>query len=363
VKLLLITDAVGGVWVYSLELARALRTLGIEPVLAVMGPSPTPEQREAADGIKLIDTGLPLDWMPGTSADLRHAGEAIARLASREGADLVQTCSATLLADVHFDQPTIAVQHSCTASWWTAVRGTPLPAEFAWRRDLVARGLANACAIVAPSNEFATETNRIYAPPHVAVAIHNGRTPLAAAPTSQAAAVFTAGRLWDEGKNLATLDRAAAKLPIPIRAAGPTTGPNGAAASFANLDLLGPLNEPAIAAELAARPIFASAALYEPFGLSVLEAAQAGCALILSDIPTFRELWTDAAILLDARDAEASAAAIQHLLDNPAERARLGQAARHRSARYSVEAMGGHMAELYRQVLADQPTLQLAGAA
>ena len=41
-------------------------------------------------------------------------------------------------------------------------------------------------------------------------------------------------------------------------------------------------------------------ALYEPFGLAVLEAAQAGCALVLSDIPTFRELWDGAALFVAA---------------------------------------------------------------
>ena len=38
-RLLLVTDAVGGVWVYSVELARALKPMGIEVVVAVTGPS------------------------------------------------------------------------------------------------------------------------------------------------------------------------------------------------------------------------------------------------------------------------------------------------------------------------------------
>jgi glycosyltransferase involved in cell wall biosynthesis len=36
--------------------------------------------------------------------------------------------------------------------------------------------------------------------------------------------------------------------------------------------------------------------LYEPFGLAVAEAARAARPLVLSDIPTFRELWGDAAL-------------------------------------------------------------------
>src|SRR5947209_19631197 len=58
-RLLLVTDAVGGVWVYSLELARALRPLGIETLLAVMGPPATASQRDEAADVELIDTGLP----------------------------------------------------------------------------------------------------------------------------------------------------------------------------------------------------------------------------------------------------------------------------------------------------------------
>ena len=61
-RLLMTTDAVGGVWQYSLELAAALE---VEVVLAVLGPAPGAEQRMAAEvaGVQLVDTGLPLDWL------------------------------------------------------------------------------------------------------------------------------------------------------------------------------------------------------------------------------------------------------------------------------------------------------------
>ncbi len=53
-----------------------------------------------------------------------------------------------------------------------------------------------------------------------------------------------------------------------------------------------------MATAYAAATVFASMARYEPFGLAVLEAAQAGMRLVLSDIPTFRELWDGAAIFV-----------------------------------------------------------------
>src|SRR5437870_616064 len=101
-RLLVVTDAVGGVWVYSLELARALRPLGIETVIAVTGPSPSARQVEQAASFELIDTSLPLEWLATSPGEIRRAGLEIAELALREQVDIVQTSSAALLADTHF---------------------------------------------------------------------------------------------------------------------------------------------------------------------------------------------------------------------------------------------------------------------
>src|SRR3546814_16818778 len=72
-------------------------------------------------------------------------------------------------------------------------------------------------------------------------------------------------------------------------------------------DLLGVLGEASMAAWRERAGIFVSPSLYEPFGLAVLEAAMSGCALLLSDIPTFRELWDGAAVFTPAGDSDALA--------------------------------------------------------
>jgi glycosyltransferase involved in cell wall biosynthesis len=353
VRLLLVTDAVGGVWVYSLELARALKPLGIDTLLAITGPSPTEQQREQAQGMGLLDTGLPLDWLSTTAGELRRAGDKLAAIAWSEGADIVQTCSAALLADSEFDAPAVAVQHSCIATWWSAVRGTPMPPQFAWRSELVERGLARADAIVAPTGAFAAETARSYQLSRPVLTVHNGRRPISLPPLPQGRFIFTASRLWDEGKNVATLDAAAALVDAPVQAAGPVDGPNDTHVGLEHMHLLGALSPTRMAGLLAARPIFASAALYEPFGLSVLEAAFAGCALILSDIPTHRELWDGAAVFVDARDHRGFAEAMRMLLDDVEARTAFGEAARCRARRYTPERMAQSMAGIYGQ-LAEQ---------
>jgi len=92
----------------------------------------------------------------------------------------------------------------------------------------------------------------------------------------------------------------------------------------------------------------------------VLEAAQAGCALVLSDIATHRELWGDAAIFVPARDPAASAAAIEDLMGSPAKRERLRKLARRRSAIFTPERMARRMADIYALVVS---SAKLAGAA
>jgi glycosyltransferase involved in cell wall biosynthesis len=98
----------------------------------------------------------------------------------------------------------------------------------------------------------------------------------------------------------------------------------------------------------------------------VLEAAFAGCTLLLSDIPTHRELWRGAARFVPADDPHAFAQAANELMAEPAEREALGQAAARRARSLTPEAMAERMAGLYKRFTrpAEQLVpLQLAGAA
>jgi glycosyltransferase involved in cell wall biosynthesis len=214
-------------------------------------------------------------------------------------------------------------------------------------------GLLAADAVAAPSSAFAQAVAEAYGLPAAPIVVHNGRTHRAGANAlSQSGSfAFTAGRLWDEGKNIAALDRAAAGLDIPVTAAGPLVGPNGSRATFGHIEALGDLNDEAMRARLAARPIFVSAALYEPFGLAVLEAAQAGCPLVLSDIATFRELWDGAAVFVPPRDDRGFADAIARLARDEARRSELAEAARARAGRYTVAAMTDGFRRIYGSVL------------
>lgn len=360
-RILITADTVGGVWQYATDLARALKGDEFDPVLVTLGPRPTGAQRADAAGIERIETDLSLDWLASSAAEVADVGRQIARLAAMEGADLVQLNSPALAGAAEFDQPVVAVAHSCVGTWWQAVRTGPIDPDLGWRAELTREGLLAADRIVTPSAAFAAALQRCYGLPEAPEIVHNGRKVRAVPSGAPHDFAFTAGRLWDEAKNLAALDRAAAQLAVPLRAAGPVRGPNGVAIELQHVAALGTLTDEAVAGWLAARPVFVSSAVYEPFGLAVLEAAQAGCPLVLSDIPTFREVWDGAARFVYAHDDAGFARAIEEILGDDALRARLGAAARERSARYTPEATAAGMRALYRDLLAvEEPELAAA---
>lgn len=360
--LLMTVDTVGGVWTYAIDLARMLAPHGWRTTLAVLGPGPDAAQREAATlvpGLSWIDTGLPLDWTAPDADSVRGAAVSLAALAGELRPDLFQVNAPALACVRNPDVPLIVAVHSCMATWWDAMESGPMPSDFAWRTELAREGLAQADRCIAPSSAFGSAVQRCYGLDRAPVTVHNGRLAPPPEPTAPHDCVFTAGRLWDRAKNIATMDAIAGRLSIPFKAAGSLSGPNGERVEPRNLCLIGQVDGDRMARCLAARPIFVSAARYEPFGLAVLEAAAAGCALVLSDIGTFRELWDGAALFLPATDDKGFARVINGLIGDARWRLEIGQAAAARAERYSAAAMADAMARLYAD-LAAGPTRRAA---
>ncbi|HTJ89262.1 MAG TPA: glycosyltransferase [Acidocella sp.] len=361
-RILLTTDAVGGVWTYSLDLAALLARRGMEVELALLGPALASAQQQAVaalPGVRLHETGLPLEWLADSQA-LAALPAALAALARCLRVELVQLHSPALVGDVIWPAPVLAVLHSCPGTWWRAVRGTaPPPEEFLWRMAAVRRGLARVEIVIAPSRALARLAATVYGLSREIRVVANAR-PDVALPGGPREGILCAGRLWDEGKNIALLDRAAALARLPAAAAGPLQGPHGAAIGLTGLRWLGVLAPAALAREMARARLFAAPALYEPFGLAVLEAAQQGAALVLSDIPTFRELWRGAALFLPRDDASAWAAALARLHEQPETCAAWGARARRRARRYAAARFEAAMLSLYG-LPAVPPLIRAAG--
>ena len=95
--------------------------------------------------------------------------------------------------------------------------------------------------------------------------------------------------------------------------------------------------------------VFVEPARYEPFGLAALEAAPCGCALVLGDIPSLREVWGDSALYF--RDAVELEAALRELSSNAELLAKLQLASCTRAQRFTAARMTSEYLALYEALL------------
>jgi glycosyltransferase involved in cell wall biosynthesis len=341
-RVLMTADAVGGVFCYATGLARVIAQRGGCVHLVIMGPPPRPEQLEPLsliDGVTIEVTDLALEWLDPEAHDLPRAAQRLAASAERFAPDVVHL-NGYREAQVEFRAPVLVAAHSCVPSWWRACRGTA-PQEPRWHiyAANANAGLAKAQVWTAPTAAHREIVALTYAPQSHGVVIHNGIDPIGDEP--KRAVILAAGRLWDEAKNIGALTYAARHLPWPVRVAGAITPPHATNVSFraSGLATLGELSRQNLQREMRRAAIFVSPALYEPFGLAVLEAATAGCALVLADLPSFRELWAGAALFVNPRQPDEIYAALDRLCRDHELRRLFQNAALRRSHRYSLEAM------------------------
>lgn len=356
-RVLMTTDAVGGVWHYALELCRGLREHDIDVVLATMGPRPNAEQREAAQRLELTlcESDYRLEWMDTPWADVARAGDWLLELESRHAPDLIHL-NGYAHAALPFHAPKLVVAHSCVCSWWRAVRGEDAPPCWDRYREAVTAGLHSADFIVTPTQAMLDALRHHYSFAVPARVIPNGRAPSEfPRPAEKEPFVLNVGRLWDEAKNAATLAAIASDLPWPVRVAGDLSGPDGRPRTFANVESLGRCASPELARIYARAAIYALPARYEPFGLSVLEAALSGCALVLGDLPSLRELWHDTALFVPPDDSRALHRALATLIAAPAQRQRLAALSHVRAHRFTAARLVSRYLNTYRDLLPTPP--------
>ncbi len=109
-----------------------------------------------------------------------------------------------------------------------------------------------------------------------------------------------------------------------------------------SIELLDALSHEDFLAHLQGAGIFLHPAYYEPFGLSVLEAANSHCCLVLADIPSLRELWDGAAVFVDPSDCDKWVVEVNRLCRDPGLRERYGDAGKFTGCRlFRRENRGG----------------------
>jgi glycosyltransferase involved in cell wall biosynthesis len=348
-------DALGGVWRYGMDLAAGLADLGYDFVFAGLGPSPSSHQLAEAERLgEIVWLDAPLDWTTEDEKALDRIPALLAELVASEGIDLVHLNLPSQAAGLDLPVPVLTVSHSCVVTWFAAMRGGGLPSGWQWQQRRNRAGFDAADAVIAPSRSHAAMLRASYGPIAGLTVVYNASGLMPEAADKQDYA-FAAGRWWDEGKNGALLDAAAPAIAWPVIMAGADRGPSGQHLAIHNAEHLGELPHAKVACLLSRAGIAVSPSLYEPFGLSVLEAARAGAALVLSDIPIYRELWQDTALFADPHDAKALAEAVNRLAGDAGLRRRLVTKARARSADFSLAAQAEAMDRLYQGLLERRP--------
>lgn len=353
-RVLMTADTVGGVWSHALDLIRALEPAGVQVALATMGASPTAAQREelrALANAVHFESRFKLEWMDEPWADVAAAGQWLLQI-ERDFAPDVVHLNGYAHGALPWQAPVLVAGHSCVLSWWKAVKQEEPPARWSRYRAAVAAGLCAADAVAAPSYAMLTALVEFYGAPNLTHAIPNGRAGADFRPGPKEECILSAGRLWDEAKNVKAVCACAARLPWPVCVAGETEHPSGGRAVFQGARCLGKLDKRSMAEWLGRAAIFAHPAKYEPFGLSVLEAGLSGCALVLGDIESLRENWEGAAVFVDPCDQAALCQALDDLIAQPGQRRSLGRRARQRALEFTLERMGRRYLAVYEELAA-----------
>ena len=353
-RVLMTADTVGGVWNYSINLAQALEPFNVEFILATMGRRPSSDQwaqARACSNLRLIDSDFRLEWMNDPWVEIDRASHWLLQLRDKWQPDLIQLNNYSH-ASLSWQLPVIVVAHSCVLSWWNAVHHEPAPGDWGTYARRVAEGLRRADVVVAPSNAMLAGLHQFYHWNGPGKVIWNGIPKPKPNPQTKEDLILTVGRLWDEAKNVRALVTIAPHLAWPVYAAG-ESGESGGTNSVRRL---GYLSACEIASWMTRAPIYALPARYEPFGLSILEAAQRGCALVLGDISSLRELWDGAAWFVHPDDHLELKNALDTLIANERLRMEFSSRACERSNQYGPEGMAQQYVAVYRQLVEDSRT-------
>lgn len=358
------TDTLGGVWTYSLTLARELLARRHDVVLVSCGRPLSAAQHDeirALAGLRHVETTLRCEWMPDPWDDVAELGRLLGEIESDFEPDVVHLNDYSN-ASLPWRAPVVVVAHSCVLSWMEAVRGRPAGSEWSAYRERVGAGLAAADLVVAPTHWMLDRLHALYGTVGRCTVIANG---IAEVDRPRAGSkgrwVLSAGRLWDEAKNVSMLAEVALSLAWPVVVAGERRMPHAPAGGEVyapGLHLLGALSRERLRGCYASTPIYALPALYEPFGLTVLEAASAGCALVVSDLASLRETWRSAAEYVPPGDVRAWTRALAALIADGERRGRLAAAAVARAR----ELTSARMAERYLEAYRSLPPVRLPAA-
>lgn len=363
-KILMTTETLGGVWTYCMELCSALEPHDVQVALATFGGKLTREQWQQVatmPNVEVHQSDFRLPSMNDDWEDVEQSGEWLLALERQTEPHLIHLNS-LIHGHLPWAAPVLTVAHSCMLSRWDAL-SKQLTDFNQWRQyqTVMRASVLNSDLVVAPTHAMLVNILRHYGPTKNSQVIANGRdfpalVPSLAAKTARAEPIiFAAGRIWDDAKNIGVLAQIADSVAWPIYVAGERRIAKRDLPLMPNLRHLGFVNDRQLADWLAKASIYVAPSHYQPFGLAILEAARAGCALVLSNIRSLRETWADAAEFVDPNDPEQLRAVINSLISNPRRRNQLALRAVERARKYTARRMAEDYLNAYDSLVIGDP--------
>ena len=361
---LVTADSLSGSWSYARELVTGLVTRGVHVTLVSFGEIPLPNQTTWMDHLHGLDyrpTAFRLEWMQEAEDDLAESSEFLAALIRELRPDVLHLnhfCYGNLPVDV----PRVVMAQGDLITWSRAVheRSPRAAQDLAWYRRTVLDGLHGADAVVAPSNWMLEQISDCYGAPARGEVIYPGRNPIFFNPyVSKDDCVLSVGRLVDAGKQVFLLTQQQHPLPVCIVGAEqtvpmpriPIRADVKVATEKTTVAIRGPQTDAQLRALYSRAAIYAATSRYEPFGMAALEAAFSRCAIVANDIPSYREIWGDAALYFRTNDAASLAESIRMLNeDRPMRRAYAELAYTRARERFTTKRMIDEWLELYRSL-------------
>jgi glycogen(starch) synthase len=407
---LVTADALSGAWTYTRELVTGLVTRGVRVTLVSFGEILLPEQTTWMDHLHGLDyrpTAFRLEWMHEAEQDLPESSAFLTALVEELQPDLLhlnQFCYGNLPVDV----PRVVMAHGDMITRSHAVkdrldndrldndrrdndrlhndrldhdrldqdrpdpdrtsndrtgnnRASQSHFPLKWYRDTILRGIAAADAVVAPSAWMLDRIRACYAAPQRGEVIYPGRNPIFFNPyVSKDDCVLAVGRLVDASRQIFLLTQHAHAVPVCIVGAEQTVPGNRLpiradvklTTDQTSVAIRGPQTEAQLRALYSRASIYAATARYEPLGMPALEAAFSRCAIIANDIPSFREIWGDAALYFRTNDAASLADSIRLLnSDRTMCRAYAELAYSRARERFTTKRMIDEYLQLYRNLV------------
>jgi len=357
--ILMTADTVGGVWTYTQELVSDLLRKKHRVTLVSAGAEPRSDQIAWLKELNLDyrPTAYRLEWMENSRKDVEESKIYLETLVREVQPDVLhfnQYCYGNLAVDI----PRVVVAHSDVVSWWVGVHGhEPRDGEWIqWYRQTVTDGLNAADIVVAPSHWMLNCIRTYYTQPRYGIVIHNGRDPRCFdANRTKEQFVLSVGRLWDAAKQVSLLADLHQAMPICIIGIAEEPGKQhrGNRAPQASFEFRGSQSQAQLRELYATASIYAATSRYEPFGLAPLEAAFSRCAIVANDIPSFREIWEEAACYFETNNGSDCARVIRELRDDAALRRKYADAAYQMACdRFSARKMSQRYEDVYENVMA-----------